>query len=323
MNILVMGTGGFVIPSLEALVASKHHVVALVTMPVRSLRKDAKGGIPPVRAVAERLGIPLLEPENVNDSAGLALLKQLDYDLIFICDYGKILSREVIASARLGGVNLHGSLLPQYRGAAPINRAILDGRKEIGISVIHIVPEVDAGPVVATDSYYPTQRETAVEIENELARRGAPLLLKVLDDIEQGRTTPLLQDASLVSKAPKLKKEEGFIDWAQTCDEIINRYRAMQPWPKTFSVWLRPNQTPLRLILGPFEKVPLASPFESAPAGAIVLAKDDVILIRTGDGVLRVLDVQPAGKKLMTAEAFLRGYRMKTGDQFEKSIHVQ
>ena len=322
MNILVMGTGGFIVPSLEALVASKHHVVALVTMPVRSLRKDSKGGIPPVRAVADRLAIPMLEPENVNDPEALVLLKELEYELIFICDYGKILSREVIASARFGGVNLHGSLLPQYRGAAPINRAILDGQKEIGISIIHIVPEVDAGPVIATDSYFPTQRETAVEIERELARRGALLLLKALDDIEQNRTVPLPQDSSLVSKAPKLKKEEGLIDWDQTSDQIINRYRAMQPWPKTFSIWLRPNQDPLRLILGPFEKVSLTPEYESASTGTVVLAQDDMILIRTGDGIIRVLEVQPSGKKLMTAESFLRGYRMKAGEQFQKSIYT-
>ncbi|MDO5565713.1 MAG: methionyl-tRNA formyltransferase, partial [Planctomycetia bacterium] len=258
----------------------------------------------------------------VNDPEALVLLKELQYELIFICDYGKILSREVIASARLGGVNLHGSLLPQYRGAAPINRAILDGQKEIGISIIHIVPEVDAGPVIATDSYFPTQRETAVEIERELARRGAPLLLKALDDIEQNRTVPLPQDSSLVSKAPKLKKEEGLIDWDQASDQIINRYRAMQPWPKTYSVWLRPSQDPLRLILGPFEKVSLTPEYESASTGTVVFVQDDMILIRTGDGVIRVLEVQPAGKKLMTAEAFLRGYRMKAGEQFQKSIYT-
>ena len=314
-----MGTGGFIIPSLKALADSRHEIVSVCTMPLRTGRTGKKAGIPPVRAVVADLGLPMMEPENVNIPEVIeAMLRPLAFDLIFICDYGKILSRDVVSLARWGGINLHGSLLPKYRGAAPINRAVLAGEKELGVSVIHIMPEVDAGPVIATDSYFPEERHTAVEIEQYLAELGVPLVLAALDNIENGTVTSLEQNAALACKAPKLAKEDGRINWQKTNTEIINHYRAVQPWPKAFCDWRKQNgaetDSPVRLILGPFERAEEESTAPGAEPGTVLLAEKNQLIIKTGDGALRVLEVQPAGKKQMTAEAFLRGYKIRQGD---------
>ena len=329
MKIVVMGTGGFILPSLKTLLNSNHEIAAVITMPVRNTGKSKKLPDAPVRNLMKNFPVPLYDPDNINSAEGLELLDTLAPDLIFICDYGKILSVPLIQKARYGGINLHGSLLPQYRGAAPINRAIMAGEKILGVSVIQIVPQVDAGPILSTASYSPGVSDTAIEIELELSRMGVPLVLDAITAIESNRVVPLVQNDTLACGAPRLKKEEGLIDWTKSASDIINLYRALQPWPKTFSNWiptdsltqkesdLQNTSAPPRLILGPF--VPLSDPDESdlstAIPGTILKAEKDQILVQTGQGVLKVLEIQPSGKNKMTAAAFIRGYRIKAGDR--------
>ncbi len=328
MKIVIMGTGGFIVPSLKALFASKHEIAAVITMPVRNSTKKKGGPVLPVREFMKNSAVPLYDPENINSPEGLELMDRLAPDLIFICDYGKILSIPLIQKAKYGGINLHGSLLPQYRGAAPINRAIIAGEKILGVTVIQIVPQVDAGPILATDSYSPSMDNTAVEIELELSQKGVPLVLDAIDAIEKGNIVPLDQNDQLASGAPRLKKEEGKIDWTRSAAQIIDLYRGLQPWPKTFTDWIKsenvsadfsqPVPTPVRLILGPFleadpdqEEIPAGS----AP-GTILKAEKNKILVQTGQGILNVLAIQPSGKNKMTADAFLRGYKIKPNDRF-------
>lgn len=318
MKITVLANGDFAAPSLE-LLAETGSVNALFVMPVRGKRKgDAE--ISAVRQVAARFGLPVFEPENINAPEEIERLCALDSDLLFVCDYGKILSPETIASTRLGGVNLHGSLLPSYRGAAPINRAIYDGETVLGVSVLHITPEVDAGPVIAAASLETSPDETAIQIEKRLARLGAPLLLEAIKRIFAGTATPIEQNNAAATKAPKLKKEEGRIDWSRTARQIVNQYRAFVPWPKTFSDWVRadaPDKPPLRLILGPLAVGPndfSDAAYADAAYGEIVAASGNELWVRCGDGTVRVERVQPAGKREMPAEEFLRGYRMKPGE---------
>ncbi|MBQ1278398.1 MAG: methionyl-tRNA formyltransferase, partial [Thermoguttaceae bacterium] len=282
-------------------------------------------GIPPIRAAAADFlaDVPLFDPEDINSSEGVALVKSFDADLIFICDYGKILSPEVIAATRLGGVNLHGSLLPKYRGAAPINRAIEAGERELGVSVIFIEPKVDAGPIVAVDSYRPTLDETAVEIETRLSELGAPLVLSAIDQIESGDIKPLPQNDLEATKAPKLRKEEGRLDWSLPSAALIDKYRAFQPWPRVYSDWTKadaPDAAPVRLVLGPFATDDAQTtceapsvPSDVAP-GTVVAVSKTAFWVKTGDGALAVLGVQPAGKKQLASETFLRGYPLKVGD---------
>lgn len=309
-----MGTGDFIVPSFEFLIGSEHKIAGLFTMPVRSRRKDR---VPPpaVRRLAREAGIAIYDPENINSTENVALLQSLGADLIFICDYGKILSPSVIASVRFGGVNLHGSLLPKYRGAAPVARAILAGEKTLGVSVIHIVPAVDAGPILLTDSYQPEATALLPEIEEHLARLGAPLVLEGIRLIGENKTQPIHQTDREASAAPKIKKGEGQIDWTRTAQEIFNQYRAFQPWPKTFSDWHRTNAEPLRLILGPLK--PEKTFAADLPPGTIVRADEQGLLVCCGEGAVQILGVQPAGKRALSAEEFLRGYRLKTGDRFQ------
>ena len=328
MRIVAIANGGFAIPTLRALKDSRHEVVAAIVMPLRTKRSGSKAGIPPVRAAVEEYlpETPVYSPENINSPEGVELIKSFNADLFFICDYGRILAKEVIESTRLGGINLHGSLLPKYRGAAPINRAIQAGERELGVSVIFIEPKFDAGPVVATTSYVPSLEDTAVEIEATLAQMGARLVVESLDRIESGSVEPLVQDASGVSKAPKIKKEEGHIDWSSSSESIIDLYRAFQPWPRVYSDWISADShksTSTRLILGPFSSfdqdgaAPVWVPeqYEDVPCGSVLLVTKTNFWIKTGNGALRALAIQPAGKKPMSPEVFLRGYPIKVGDK--------
>lgn len=324
MKIIAMVNGGFAIPTLRAIHESRHELTAVIAMPVRTKAKGAKAGIPPVRQAAEEfLGdVPLYDPEDVNSPEGVELVRSLNADLIFICDYGKILSKEVLSLTKYGGLNLHGSLLPKYRGAAPINRAIQAGDRTLGVSVIFIEPQVDAGPIVAVASYEPSLADTSVEVEEYLSKVGAPLVMESIDRIEAGTIEPLTQTHSAATKAPKLRKEEGRVDWTKTSAEIVDQYRAFQPWPKTYSEWTNSaNGKETRLILGPFATTDakgagfvFTDETVKAPCGAVIGASQDGLWIKTGDGALRVVDVQAAGKKNMPAEAFLRGCPVKVGD---------
>lgn len=318
MKVVILANGNFAAPALEAIASSSHEAAALFVFPIRGKTRK-KTELSAVRQIAQNHSIPVVDLADINTPEGIELLESFAPDILFICDYGKILHPDVIKTARFGGVNLHGSLLPRYRGAAPVHRAILAGETIFGVSVIHIVPQVDAGPVIlsAKDpvSYNLTEQQTVIEIEERLSRLGAPLVLQAFDLIASGNARPLTQNHSQATKAPKIRKEEGRIDWSQTMHEIINQYRAFQPWPKTFSDWTRVDKPPMRLILGPFTRTSLTPP-EETKFGEVVRSKEGRLLIRCGDGVIQVDQIQPAGKRVMTGREFLIGYRMAAGEVF-------
>ncbi|MDO5579975.1 MAG: methionyl-tRNA formyltransferase [Planctomycetia bacterium] len=319
MKILIMGTGGFILPSLDALLHSDHDICALITMPLRVDEHSKRVSIPPVHLAARRYGILPYVPEDVNSEEGLEILDFFRPDLIFICDYGKILSSELVQFAKYGGINLHGSILPKYRGAAPINRALLAGEEVLGVSVIQLDPKVDAGPILGADSWNPSVQDTAVEIEQHLSELGVPLVLKAIDDIEKNNIVPLEQDPALVCGAPRLKKADGWIDWTKPSRYIINQYRALQPWPKVFSDWIPASgKPPKRLILGPFAEsdIDLPAHLSNLPPGSVLSTSDGQIIVQTGDYPVEILMVQSSGKNRITAGAFLRGNPLRVGDRF-------
>ena len=320
MRIAIMGTGGFAVPTFEQLLGSQHDIVAVVTMPVRNPRASTAIATP-VRSVATAAGLEIFDPANINDPTLLPTLHSWQADLLFVCDYGKILAPHVLAATTHGGINLHGSLLPKYRGAAPINRALLNGEPTVGVSVIHITPQLDAGPVVAMSEPLPVlPDDTAVEIEEKLARIGADLVMSILPQIENGTLASVPQRDELATKAPKLKKQDGEIHWRRSAREIVWQYQAMQPWPKVFTDWHKLNASgtntePMRLILG---RVWLLDVVATGVApGTVLEAKDDRVMVATGEGVLQILEIQPASRKMMPVNAFLRGYPLQPGDYFE------
>ncbi|MGD0896945.1 MAG: methionyl-tRNA formyltransferase, partial [Thermoguttaceae bacterium] len=235
MRLILMGTGPFAVPTFEKLYdATWAHVAALVTAPVREHRGRPVEPASPVRRIAREHGSPIFDPDDINLAESLGQLRSYAADLLVVCDYGQILKPETLAVARLGGINLHGSLLPKYRGAAPINWAIYHGETVTGVTVIHMSPEIDAGPCIARAEIPIGPEETAVELEARLAELGAPLVLRSLEAASAGRWEAILQDPALACRAPRLKKIDGAIDWSRSAMAIKNQIRALEPWPKTY-----------------------------------------------------------------------------------------
>jgi methionyl-tRNA formyltransferase len=313
MRILMMGTGPFAVPSFNRLYDSPHEVCALVTRPPRALHGKTRAEANPMREVAAARGTRVHEPASINTVAARAVLASYRADLFVVCDYGQILAPETLEMARLGGINLHASLLPKYRGAAPINWAIYHGETETGVTVIHMTPRVDAGPAIAQARVAIGPDETAAQLEPRLAELGAPLVIGAIDALASGTAAAIEQDPTLSTRAPRLTKELGRVDWSRSASAIRNQVRALDPWPKTYAFWHRGAGEPMRLIL---EKVRvLTAPETSASAGTVISAGPELV-VATGAGGLAIEALQPAGKRVLSAAEFLRGYPLRAGDRF-------
>ena len=313
LRLVVMGTGPFAVPTLRALYRTPHTLAALVTQPAR--RGAGKPPPPsPMRSLAVEQGTPVFDPESINSEEARTELKRLSPDLFVVADYGQILRPETLGIARLGGVNLHGSLLPAYRGASPINWAIYYGETESGVTVIHMSPRIDAGPCLAQARLTIDPDETAVELETRLAELGAPLICETIEKLAASQAQPLAQDPALATKAPRLKKSDGAIDWSRSAMEIKNQIRALEPWPRTYTYWERLGHEPLRLILGRVT----ASAGETKPLpGTVVSAQGSELIVSAGQSsLLRIESLQPAGKRMLPVKEFLRGYPVQPGDRF-------
>ncbi len=304
MRIIMLGTGPFAVPTLRALAAGTHEVPLVVSRPFKG-RKNAPR--PPMHAAAEELGIELWTPESVNLPASVERLKALEADLLVVCDYGEILKPAALEATRLGGVNLHGSLLPKYRGAAPVQWAVLKGDESTGATAIHMTPGLDAGPILSSVETAIDPDETAGELEDRLAILGARLMVGTLEDLESGMSDPEPQDSSAASKAPRLAKENGRIDWTLSAIEIKNQVRAMTPWPRAFSFWQIEGREPIRVVIDKVQTTAAFGEPEASAAGAAV-EQEGKLLVQTGDGLLEIIELQPAGKRKMSAAEFLRGY---------------
>jgi len=320
LRIVFMGTGPFAVPSFEAMCgaavrAKGHDVVALVTQPARVGRGNRPAPPSPMRVAAEKLGVSILDPESINTDEAREQLRSLRPDLLIVADYGQILSNESLDVAPLGGINLHGSLLPKYRGAAPINWAIHKGDAETGVTVIQMSSKVDAGACLAQAKLAIDPDETAVELEHRLAALGAPLVVETVDRLAVGKVAPLLQDATLATGARRLRKTDGEVDWNRTAQEIKNQVRALEPWPRTATSWLRAGGEPVRVILTRVG-CEIASEGAAAAVGTVADVGKDHFKIATGSGLLVIRELQPAGKRAMPAGEFLRGYQVKVGEKF-------
>ena len=316
MRLIMMGTGPFAVPTFESLLDSEHDVAVLVTRPLSRKRTRGKPLVNPMQEVAERRGLEVLAPEDINSPGAATQLASLRPDLLVVCDYGQILSSEILAIAPLGGINLHGSLLPKYRGAAPVNWAIWNGDPESGVTVIHMTPKLDAGPILCLRSTPIAGQETAAELEPRLAQMGVEAVheaIQLLADWDRVSPIGSPQEMSAATRAPRLKKTDGQVDWSRTAEQIANQVRALKPWPGTFTHWHRSEGEPLRLIL---DRVSLAHAKRDVRAGTVAEADHDQLCIATGEEWLSIDRVQPAGKRAMDAGEFLRGNRVRLGDRF-------
>jgi methionyl-tRNA formyltransferase len=321
MRLVMMGTGLFAEPTLEALLSSSHPVVGLVTQPDRAIgaergstRQTGRG----MKTIAQEHGVPVLQPESINTPEGVAALRELRPDLLVVAAYGQILSRDVLAVPPQGGINVHASLLPKYRGAAPVAWAIYHGEKQTGVTIIKMSVSLDAGDMLAQEAIDIGDDETAGEVEARLAPLGAQLALQVIEQIENGTMQGRKQDPSQVTKAPKLKKEHGLIDWNRDSMQVHNHIRAMQPWPTAYTYFHHQGKPPLRVIITKSAPFAIADG-DSAhpPPGSIVFPADKALSVATdANDELQILELQPAGKRRMTALEFLRGHRLQEGDFF-------
>jgi len=326
LRIVMMGTGGFALPTFRAVLDSRHTTVGLFTQPDRSGRGHHQHRNPLKELAAER-HVPVFQPPNVNLPESIEQLRALDPDLCVVAAYGQILSPALIAVPHRGAINVHASLLPRFRGAAPIQAAILHGERETGVTLFQIEPKLDAGPILAIESTPIGPKETSGDLEFRLAEIGAALMIPLLDQVEGGSATPLIQDASRASRAPRLKKESGQIDWNKTAAQIDCHVRAMQPWPMAYSILVRGDATAgvkepsLRLILLEVDPAPTNS--ESLPKatpGSALTADRTRLVVQTGDRPLEIVRLRPEGKREMSAAEFLRGYRVEPGDRFETNL---
>jgi methionyl-tRNA formyltransferase len=312
IRIVMLGTGDFALPTLEHLVETGHHVVALVTQPDRPQGRKQERIPSRIKQAAQAHAIRVEQPEDVNATPSLEAIRQLEPDLLVTAAYGQILAAALMSIPRLGGVNLHASVLPAYRGAAPVARAIQNSETETGVTVIRMTPRIDAGGIIAIAKTTIGPDETAGELEERLALLGSPLVVQAIAALAAGAVTVLPQDPGAVTRAPKLRKEDGQIDWSRSARSIHNLVRAMQPWPIAFTTWHpqgKPPSDAVRLIV---HKTTVIGG-RGAP-GEVIEAAGDRLVVATSEAAIRMLVVQLPGKKPVTASEFLRGHRLQSGD---------
>ena len=314
MNVAFAGTPEFAVPTLKAIIASRHRVVLVVTQPDRPAGRSSRPVPPPVKQAALEHGVPLIQPESINRADALARLREAAPDVLLVVAYGKILTRRVIDFTSHGTINIHASLLPKYRGAAPISRAILHGERETGVTLQRVALGVDTGPILMQRAVEIGPEEDAGQLNHRLAALAARIIAPGLDAIEEHRATETVQDESQVTYAPKLAKSDGLIPWEREAAAVHNLVRAMTPWPGAFTFHHPAGGGKAeRLILLAARVADWSGP--AARPGTILSAGPEP-LVACGRGCLKLLQVKPEGSRPMEAAAWVRGHSIHPGDQF-------
>jgi methionyl-tRNA formyltransferase len=312
MRVVFCGTPDFALPSLRSLLASHHQVVGVVTQPDKPKGRQRRFSASPVKELAVSEGLEVQQPASLKDEEFLSWLRQRSPDALVVVAFGKILPPVVLELPPYGCINLHASLLPRYRGAAPIHRALIAGEKETGVTTMFMVPELDAGDVILQQKVAIGPRETAGELHERLAVLGAELLVETLDLLEQGKAPRFPQDETLATYAPPLGPEDERIVWSDPAEAVFNRVRGLNPWPGAYSVW-RGKRLKIWWV-EPKEKATIPDP----RPGRIVAVDSDGIEVTCGGGQAVVLkQVQPEGKNPMAVSEFIRGYRPRLGEEFD------
>ncbi|MFM9195288.1 MAG: methionyl-tRNA formyltransferase, partial [Planctomycetia bacterium] len=305
---------------LESAAGPPHAVVAVVTRPAHA----PTGRRPPpnpMRDAAAAAGVPILDPERINDPDSIAAIRAFGPDLLVVCDYGQILSPAALAVAPYGGINLHGSLLPRHRGAAPVQWAILAGDAVTGVSVIHMTPALDAGHVITTRETPIGPADTAATLEERLAGMGVDAVLDAIGAVVAagpGGTPGVPQDPGRVTRAPRLAKQDGAVPWSQPAAHIERMRRALEPWPRTTSFLHLGDRPPLRVVLEDVAVVDTPPGDGQAPAPGTILAADESgLVVACGENTrLVVRRLVPEGKRSMSAAEFLRGHALFASARF-------
>lgn len=306
MRIIFFGTPEFALPSLELLISSENEIIAVVSQPDKRRGRISISSPPPVKELALKNGLNVLQPTSIKSEVFIHKLRNLNPDLIIVVAYGKILPLEILQIPKFGCINLHASLLPKYRGAAPIQWAIINGEKITGITTMFMDEGLDTGDILLQEEIEISSDDTAETLSKKLAKSGASLLMKTIIKIKDHSITPIAQ-TGIPSYAPPLKKEDGKIVWAKTSQEIFNFVRGMYPWPGAYCYLDEKRIKILRVSVLEGNGKP----------GRIEKAEKELI-VGTGKGLISILELQPEGKKPMTANAFIQGRKVKEGSFFDK-----
>jgi methionyl-tRNA formyltransferase len=309
--LLILGTGDFALPTFVHLHETGHELLALITQPDRPQGRKQELIPSRIKRAAQDRGIPVEQPEDVNAAESLERVRSRSPDLVVTAAYGQILSAELLSIARLGGINLHGSVLPAYRGAAPVARAIEQGENETGVTVIQMSPRIDAGGMIAVARTPIGPDETAGELEDRLAELGAPLVAEAIAALAAGTARIEPQEKAKATRAPKLRKEDGRIDWTRPAQAVHNLVRAMQPWPAAYTHWLPAPKPPVRLIV---HKTTLVN--GTGNPGEVLEAEGERLVVAAGMGAVSIIQIQAPSKRAMGAGEFLRGNRVARRDRF-------
>jgi len=308
MKILFMGTPEPAAKCLEALIESNHKVVAVITQPDRPKGRGLNVAASPVKELAQKNQIPVYQPEKIKDKAAIDLVKKIAPDLIVVAAYGKILPKEIIDFPKYGSINVHASLLPEYRGAAPIQWAILNGEKETGITIQKVFEALDTGDIILQKKVQIEPDDNSHSLTIKLFDAGSELLVEAVDLIESGKAQFIKQDEKQATYAAILKKEDGIIDWKKSANEVLDKVRALNPWPGAVTYYK-----------GKTLKIIDAEEFDmggnKCPAGQVsTIVKNEGFIVGSCDGELLVKRVQPESGKAMSAYQFALGRKMKAGD---------
>jgi methionyl-tRNA formyltransferase len=306
MRLIYMGTPQFAVEPLRALVAAGHDIAGVVTRTDKPAGRGRTLAAPPVKLAAQELGITVFQPKRVREPEFIEILRKRGPEAVVVAAYGQILPKEILTLPKFGCINIHASLLPAYRGAAPINWAIIRGERETGITIMLMDEGMDTGAILMQENIPIGPEDTAGALTTKLSSLGAKLIIRALPLLASGKLTPVFQDGTKATMAPLLRKGDGLIDWDLSAREIHNRVRGLSPWPGAYSY-----------LDGKMVKIITTGVLDgTGEPGLLYEREKNTLVAGTGSGLLRILSVQPEGKKPMAAGEFMRGHRGIAGKKF-------
>lgn len=318
MRIVFMGTPDFSVPTLKTLVEAGHDVIAVVTQPDKPRGRGKEMQMTPVKIQALEYDIPVYQPVKVRDEAFVQVLREMGADAFVVIAFGQILPKSVLELPKYGCVNIHASLLPKYRGAAPIQWCVIDGETETGITTMMMDVGLDTGDMLEKIVIPIDGKETGGSLHDKLSLAGGELILSTLKKLEDGTAVRTPQTDEGTCYAKMLTKSLGDIDWSKSAVSIERLIRGLNPWPSAYTMW---NGKTLKIWAA--DALPEEEGFEDAPCGSVLRQDKHSLIVKTGEGFLSILELQMEGKKRMDIEAFLRGYAVPEGDLLKESWKVK
>ena len=314
MRIIFMGTPEFAVPVLESLINSRHEVVAVVTQPDRPKGRGKNMQFSPVKECALAHNIPVMQPVNVSVPEVIDELRAYEPELIVVVAFGQFVTKKIREMPKYGCINVHASLLPKYRGAGPIQWAVINGEKESGVTTMYMCREIDKGDMLLKDTVTLDPKETGDSLHDKLSMMGGPLLLRTIDQLEDGSAVRIPQCEEESTYAPKLEKTMGNIDWTMDADRIERLVRGLNSWPGTFTKIH--GKTVKIWDCDVVRQETLTENQAAAKPGTVIVSEKDQLIVKAGNGALSLRMLQPEGKKNMTVDAYLRGYPIAQGELF-------